>query len=286
MSKARHPVFLAALWMLASIASFSLIAVSAKELSPGMQTAQILFFRSLIGLLIILAVVAVRGASRLKTRNLKQHVQRNLAHFLGQFGWIYGIAFLPLAEVFALEFTVPVWTAIAAAVLLGEAISRARLVTIILGLVGVVIILRPTQQVVHPAALVVLASAVAFGFSHTLTRALVTEDSPLAVVFYMCLIQLPMALVLSLPHWVMPASGTWPWLLVIALAAMSAHYCLSKALAHADAMVVIPMDFLRLPFIMLVGWYFYNEALDGLLLLGALIMVAGNVFNLRQERRD
>ena len=270
--------------MILAIGSFSLIAVSAKELSDNLGTAQILFFRSLFGLLIILAVVAVRGGSHLKTRNLKKHVHRNLAHFLGQFGWIYGIAFIPLAEVFALEFTVPVWTAIAAAILLGEPVTRARLLTIILGLVGVVIILRPTEQVVHPAALVVLASAVAFGFSHTLTRAIVTQDSALAVVFYMCLIQFPIALVLSLPNWVMPVGGMWPWLVVIALAAMSAHYSLSRALSHADAMVVIPMDFLRLPFIMLVGWYFYNEALDGFLLLGAAIMLIGNYTNLKYER--
>lgn len=106
--------------MLASIASFSLIAVSAKELSASMKTAEILFFRSFIGLIILSAVVLARGARRIKTRHFKKHLVRNLTHFLGQYGWIYGIAFIPLAEVFALEFTVPVWAAIAGALLLKE----------------------------------------------------------------------------------------------------------------------------------------------------------------------
>lgn len=249
-----------------------------------METAEILFFRSLVGLIVMSAVVLVRGARRIKTRQFKKHVARNLTHFLGQYGWIYGIAFIPLAEVFALEFTVPVWAAIAAAVLLKERITGPRIVTIVLGLVGVMVILRPTMEVIHPAALVVLASAMAFGFSHTLTRSIVCEDSAFSVIFYMCLIQLPIALVLSLHNWVMPQGLMWFWLLIIGLAAMSAHYTLSQALSLADTMVVIPMDFLRLPFIMLVGWYFYNEGLDGFVLLGAAIMLLGNYTNVKQER--
>lgn len=284
MSKRNQPVFVAALWMLASIASFSLIAVSAKELSASMKTAEILFFRSFIGLIILSAVVLARGARRIKTRHFKKHLVRNLTHFLGQYGWIYGIAFIPLAEVFALEFTVPVWAAIAGALLLKEKLTGPRMVTIVLGLVGVMVILRPTVEVIHPAALVVLASAMAFGFSHTLTRAIVSEDSAFSVIFYMCLIQLPMALILSLNNWVMPQGAMWLWLLIIGLAAMSAHYTLSKALSLADTMVVIPMDFLRLPLIMLVGWYFYHEGLDGFVLLGAAIMLIGNYTNLKYGR--
>lgn len=270
--------------MIIAIASFCLMAVSAKELAVSFDTAEILFFRSLIGLIIILAIVAANGIENIKTHSFKKHLARNLAHFIGQYGWIYGIAFIPLAEVFALEFTVPIWTAIAATILLNEAVTKIRIVSIILGLVGVAVILRPTMEVVHPAAMVVLASAMAFGLSHTLTRSIVIEDSALSVIFYMCLIQLPIALVLSLGSWVMPSGTMWFWLLLIGVAAMSAHYSLSKALSHADAIVVISMDFLRLPIIMLVGWYFYSEGVDWFLLLGASIMLLGSYLNLRYER--
>jgi len=280
----REPIFKAALWMLVALSSFSLMAVAAKELSVSLGTAQILFFRSLIGLLLISAVVAVRGVGDLKIRCFKKHLGRNLAHFVGQYGWIYGLGFIPLAEVFALEFTVPIWTAIAATFLLNEPLSKTRVIAIALGLAGVMIILRPTAQLIHPAALAVLVSAMAFGLSHTLTRSLVQHDAPLAIIFYMCLIQLPLALLLSLGHWSMPSGSLWLWLLLIGITAMSAHYSVSKALSYADAMVVIPMDFLRLPLIMLVGFFFYHETIDGFLLLGAALMLLANYWGLRRER--
>ena len=279
-----EPIVKAALWMLVALASFSFMAVAAKELSVSLGTAQILFFRSVIGLLLILAVVSVRGAGNLKTCCFNRHLTRNLAHFIGQYGWIYGLGFIPLAQVFALEFTVPIWTAIAATLLLNEAMTKARVISVALGLVGVMIILRPTMLIIHPAALAVLVSAMAFGLSHTLTRSLVQQDAPLAIIFYMCLIQLPIALALSLAHWQMPVGSAWLWLLLIGSTAMSAHYSVSKALSYADAMVVIPMDFLRLPLIMLVGFFFYRETLDGFLLLGAALMLLGNYWSLKRER--
>jgi len=279
-----EPILKAALWMLVALASFSLMAVAAKELSVSLGTAQILFFRSVIGLLLILAFVSVRGAGNLKTRCFKKHLTRNLAHFVGQYGWIYGLGFIPLAEVFALEFTVPIWTAIAATIVLNEKMTKVRVISIALGLLGVMIILRPATLTIHPAALAVLVSAMAFGLSHTLTRSIVQQDAALSIIFYMCLIQLPISFVLSLGNWQMPAGSVWLWLLLIGTTAMSAHYSVSKALSYADAMVVIPMDFLRLPLIMLVGFFFYNEKIDGFLLFGAVLMLLGNYWSLKRER--
>ena len=284
MSSANDPIVKAALWMLVALTSFSLMAVAAKELSQSLGTAQILFFRSVIGLLLILSVALVRGTGNLKTRCFKKHLTRNFAHFVGQYGWIYGLGLIPLAEVFALEFTVPIWTAIAATLLLNETMTKARVLSIALGLIGVMIILRPTTLAIHPAALAVLVSAMAFGLSHTLTRSIVQQDTPLAVIFYMCLIQLPIGLVLSLDNWRTPSGSAWFWLLLISITAMSAHYSVSKALSYADAMVVIPMDFLRLPLIMLIGFFFYNETIDGFLLLGATLMLLGNYWSLKRER--
>ena len=197
--------------------------------------------------------VILNRPEQIKARGIKKHLVRNAAHFIGQYGWFYGIAFIPLAEVFAIEFTVPVWTAIVATILLNKAITKTRVTSIILGLVGVFIILRPTTAIIHPAAFVVLVSAMAYGLSHTLTRSIVKQDSPLAVVFYMCLIQLPIGLALSFNDWITPSGIIWFWLFLVGVTAMSAHYSMSKALSFADAMVVIPMDFLRLPIIMLVG---------------------------------
>lgn len=271
--------------MIITLSSFALMAVGAKEVSDSIGTSQILFFRSLIGLVIVFAIISVVGRETIRTVSIGKHTIRNVAHFIGQYGWFYGIAYIPLAEVFALEFTVPIWAAIIATFLLHEKVNKGRVIAIVLGIAGVLVILRPTIEVIHPAALVVLIGAAGYGLSHTLTRAIVMKDSPLSVIFYMCLIQLPIGFVLSLNEWQTPSGIDWLWLIVIGLTALTAHYAMSKALTHADTMVVIPMDFLRLPLIMLVGLYFYDERLEIMLLLGASLMLLGNYINLRYERK-
>jgi len=280
----KSPILKASLWMLVALASFALMAVAGKELAKNIGTAEILFFRSLIGFFILSVVVSITGVESIKSTSIKNHIARNTSHFVGQYGWFYGIAFIPLAEVFALEFTVPIWTAIAATILLNETLTKIRIISIALGLSGVLVILRPTVEIIHPAAIIVIVGAMAFGLAHTLTRSIVKHDSPLSVLFYMCLIQLPAGLLLSFSNWVMPVGIMWFWLLVVGITALSAHYGMSKALSHADAIVVVPMDFFRLPVIMLVGLYFYNESIEGQLLLGVSIMLFGNYLNLKYER--
>ena len=270
--------------MTGTLASFLAMAVAGRELSAGLGTFEILFFRSLTGLVIIGAVLLKKRRGRVGSRHLSLHLLRNLAHFGGQFGWFYGLAFIPLAEVFAIEFTVPVWTALLAALILKEKLTAPRIAAVGLGISGMLIILRPGLSVVTPAALAVLGGAVCYALSHTLTRRLAQTDAPIVILFYMTLIQLPLGFLPALRGWVTPSAAMWPWLLVVGGTALSGHYCMARAFALADATVVVPMDFLRLPLIALVGWLFYGEGIDAFVLGGALVMLAGNVINIRAER--
>lgn len=279
-----HPVTTAALWMGGALVSFILMAVAARELSSGLGTFQILFFRSLIGLTVILLMLGRRGLRTVASTHLRLHLVRNLSHYAGQFGWFYGIAFIPLAEVFAIEFTVPVWTALLATVLLGERLTRVRVIAIALGIVGVLLILRPGLAVVHPAALAVLIGAVAYGVSHTLTKKLSGYDKPLTILFYMTLIQLPLGLVPSLFDWTTPSPSMWPWLIAVGLTALSAHYCMTRAFLLADATVVVPLDFLRLPLVAVLGFLFYGESIEWFVFAGAILILAGNLLNIHGER--
>lgn len=265
--------------------SFVTMAVAVRELSADLGTFQILAIRSFIGLLCISAILSRMGWQQLSLRNIKLHLIRNLAHFCGQFGWFYAIAFIPLAAVFALEFTVPIWTAMFAAVLLAERITRVRGLAIVLGIAGVLVILQPGFEMMHPAALVMLGGAIAFGLSHTLTKKLTGSDSSLSILFYMMLIQLPLGLLPAVFDWVTPTAAHWPWLLLVGLTGLSAHYCMVRALSLADATLVIPMEFLRLPLIALVGYALYGEHIDGFLALGAALILTGNVINLMWERK-
>lgn len=258
---------------------FTGMAIAARELSTDLSTFQLLAIRSLIGLLIISALLCKNGWHQVSTTNLKLHALRNLAQFGGQFGWFYAIAFIPLATVFAIEFTVPIWTAICAALLLGERITATRVTAIICGLVGVLIILRPGVSIVHPAALGMLAGAISFGLAHTLTKKLTGRDSMLCILFYMSALQLPISLVPALWNWAPLTAAHAPWLLLVGCAGLTAHYCMVRALTLADATVVVTLDFLRLPLITLIGLWVYHEPADWYLAVGATLILAANLTN-------
>jgi drug/metabolite transporter (DMT)-like permease len=148
------------------------------------------------------------------------------------------------------------------------------------------IILRPGLAVINSAALAVLGGAVCYALAHALTRKLAQVDSPLVIIFYMTIIQLPLGLLPALKSWVTPSFTMWPWVFVVGITGLSGHYCLARALALADATVVVPLDFLRLPLIALVGFAFYGEMLNWFVLIGALVMLVGNFVNIRAEKLD
>jgi len=273
------------LWMVGALLSFSLMAVSVRELLRTMGSFEILFLRSLVSFVLVLAVLPRFGLGALRTRHFGLHLVRNVLHFSGQYAWVYAIAMLPLATVFAIEFTMPVWTALLAIPILGERLNRGRTVMLVLGLAGILVILKPGFGVVHPAALVMLAGSFAYASTMIATKRLSGSDSALAVVFYMSVVQLPLAFVPALPGWVAPALVDLPWILAIGAAGLSAHYCLTRAMRIADATLVVPIDFLRLPLIAVVGMLFYGEPLEFSIMLGAAMIFAGTYYSVQRESR-
>jgi drug/metabolite transporter (DMT)-like permease len=274
-----------ALWMCGALLSFSLMAIAARELLRSMGSFEILFLRSLVSFVLMLAILPRFGWRALRTHLFGLHVLRNVLHFGGQYAWVYAIAMLPLATVFAIEFTMPVWTALLAMLILGERLNRGRVVMLVLGVVGVLMILRPGLAVVQPAALAMLAGAFAYASVNISTKRLVRNDSAFAILFYMSAIQLPLGSVLALPQWVTPGMADLPWIVVIGAAGLVAHYCITRALHIADAMVVVPIDFLRLPLIAVVGMVFYGEPLEAPILIGAAVIFAGTFYSIRLESR-
>ena len=272
-----------ALWMCGALLSFSLMAIAARELLRSMGSFEILFLRSLVSFVLMLAVLPHFGLGALRTQLFGLHVLRNVLHFGGQYAWVYAIAMLPLATVFAIEFTMPVWTALLAMLILGERLNRGRVVMLALGVVGVLIILRPGFAVVQPAALAMLAGAFAYASVNISTKRLVKNDSAFAILFYMSAIQLPLGLFPALPQWVAPGAADLPWILAIGAAGLVAHYCITRALHIADAMLVVPIDFLRLPLIAVVGMLMYGEPLEAQILLGAAVIFAGTYYSIRRE---
>jgi drug/metabolite transporter (DMT)-like permease len=279
------PVLRAAGWMMVVLFSLVMLAVSAREMSAEMSTIHILFLRSVVSLGLILVFVTRVGPRQLRTSQPGLHFSRNLAHLVAQYAWIYGIASISLAQVIALEFTTPIWTTVIAIIILGESLNRYRVMSLVLGMAGVLIIVRPGVADIHPATLVVLFSAVCFALAHIQTKQIVVKDSPVCVIFYMTLIHLLLSCVPALWTWEWPSASMWPWICTMAVVSITAHFSMAKAFALADAMVVVPMDFLRLPLAALVGYLVYAESMEFLVLVGAAIMFSGNLINIVAERR-
>lgn len=281
-----HAALRATAWMLGAIVGLTLMAVSGRQLSAELNTFQILTFRSAVGLIAISLLIHQIGWSRARTQRFGLHVLRNVLHFGGQYGWFFGLALIPLTEVFAIEFTTPLWIALIAVAFLGERMTPMRAVGTLLGFIGVLVILRPGVSVLSLGALSVLGASFAYAFAHGITKKLAGTESPLAIVFYMCAVQLPMALVPALlSGWVWPSVQAWPWIMLVALCGLGAHFCMARAFKLADVSLVAPIDFLRLPLVAAIGYFAYGERLDPWVMVGAAIVVTGTWINLRSGRR-
>ena len=275
------------LWMVGALLSFSVMAVSIRELSrAGLSIFEILAIRSGVALFVLLTLLAVRKDLRVHAlpRRMGLNLFRNTVHYASQYSWALSLTMLPLATVFALEFTMPAWTAILAIWFLHERMTPSRLGVVILGLIGVLVILRPGVAGFNPAAILVLLAAFGYAITMITTKQLTKTETTFGIVFWMAVIQLPLSLIGSdptvfmrfEPRHILPAIG-------VGMAGLTSHYCLSNAFRSGDATLVVPLDFMRIPLIAVVGWAFYGERLDVFVLLGAMIIVSGVLWNLRSE---
>jgi drug/metabolite transporter (DMT)-like permease len=283
---ATHNLGRVVFWMTGALLSFSLSAVSVRGLSQALNTFEILSIRSGFGLIVMLTLVATIPSLRrhLAPRRMAMHVWRNGTHFVGQYIWVVSLTLLPLATVFALEFTMPMWVALLAIPLLGERLTPSRIASIALGFLGVLVIVRPGMESFQPAALLVLAAALAFALSLIATKQLTADVSTFAIIFWMNLMQFPMAFAGSDPLFLARlGESTWLPALGMGVAGLTSHFCLAKAFRYGDASVVVPIDFMRIPLIALVGWLLYNETVDVFVFLGAGLIVCGVLWNLRAE---
>ncbi|MBX3568519.1 MAG: DMT family transporter [Rhizobiaceae bacterium] len=279
------PYLRAAFWMGGSLACMILMTWAGRETTSRLDVFQVMEMRSIIGLLMLYPLVYRAGGLRaMRTRRPLLHVGRNIAHFCGQFTWLLALSMIPLAQVISIEFTAPIWTAILAVTFLGERMTVWKSGAVLVGLLGVLIIVRPGVDSVSTGQLVVLIAAVAFAISYTTTKALTRTDSVVTIIFWMLLIQSLIGLVPAFLVWKTPPHDVWPWIVMIAFGGSYAHYCTARALASADATVVVPMDFLRVPATAALGWLVYSETVDLLTLLGAALILAGNLLNLGGRR--
>ena len=275
--------------MCGSVLAFSTTAIAGREIGTALDTFELLLYRQIIGLGLIAVIATATGSlGQISAAHFGLHVKRNLWHYGGMVLWYWALLQIPLAELFALEFTTPLWVMLLAPLLLAERLTGMRILSALIGFGGILIVARPDLG--HPGAgiLAALGSAVGFALSAIYTKQLTSRTTILSILFWLSLIQAIFGLAITGHDGIIraPSAAILPWLLVLGGAGLIAHYCLTRALSLAPATFVVPLDFMRLPLIALVGMLFYAEPLDALVLLGAAVIFGAGYLNLMTEARN
>lgn len=282
------PTVKGALWMLGTIASFSVMAIAGREAGGDLDTFELMFYRSLLGVVVVVAIVAMTNRwGELRTKRLRTHVLRNLAHFGGQNLWLYAVTVIPLAQVFALEFTSPIWVIVLSPLLLGEKLTSVRAIGALLGFAGILVVTRPTVDGITPGIIAAASCAIFFATTIMLTKSLTRSDSIACIMFYLTSTQLIMGAIAAGYDGMitLPNAANLPYVVAIGVGGLTAHYCYTKALSLAPATIVSPIDFGRLPAIAIAAWIIYGETVDVWVFVGAAMIFGGNYLNIWNETR-
>ncbi|MBQ1204211.1 MAG: DMT family transporter [Loktanella sp.] len=278
----------AAFWMIGAIIAFTTMAIGGRSVSAELDTFELMLYRSLIGIFIVVAIAGYAGRlGDIRAQKLGLHLIRNIVHFIGQNLWFFAIMTIPLAQVFALEFTTPIWVLLLSPLILQERLTGMGLVAALIGFVGILIVARPDPANMSPGLLAAAGCAIFFALSAIYTRKLTRTESVTSILFFLTTSQTVFGLICAGydGEIAVPSLALMPWVVVISIAGLVAHYCLTKALAIAPASTVMPLDFARLPTIAVVGMLLYGEPLELLVFVGATLIFVGNYINIRHATR-
>ncbi|MDX8349052.1 EamA family transporter [Cognatiyoonia sp. IB215446] len=287
-ARPHNTILQAALWMIGAIGAFTSMAVAGRAVSDQLDTFEIMLYRSLTGIVIVVVIAHLAGTlHQTRTSRLGLHSLRNLCHFTGQNLWFYAITMIPLAQVFALEFTTPIWVILLSPLILGERITRIGLISALIGFAGILIVARPDPANLSPGLIAAAACAIFFALTAIFTRKLTRTESITTILFYLTVMQAFFGLVAAGfdGDIALPSRTHIPWVIAIGIAGLVAHFCLTKALSIAPASIVMPIDFVRLPTIAVVGMLLYDEPLELIVFVGAALIFAGNYLNISQARK-
>ena len=274
-----------AVWMLGFIVNITIMAISIRELSSKYSSFEIQNFRNIFSIVIILLIYVLKSNTQIKTYQIQTNFIRNIFHFIGQSAWTWGLTVLPLAVVFSIEFTMPIWAAILSLIIFKEKITLNKILFLILGLLGTWIILMPDAKYIGLYNIIVLSSAITYAIAHNFTKKLTNTDSILSILFFMSVLQLPLSLIGSLIigdiHYNIIKEA--PLIILLTITSLLAHYSLSSALKNAEASIVLPIDYIRLPLILFVGWYYYGEIISSNTLIGSILIIFGVIIFLNRD---
>lgn len=273
-----------ALWMIAAAAALTAMAVCIRYL-PAYSVLLMIFLRNVVNLILMAPSMIRQGKTMILTQRLGTHALRNLFLYAGNCAWFYGVTLIALADVASLQFTSPLFTAIIAAAFLGEKIGGHRMIAILVGFAGALIIIRPGMIPINLGTVMILIAAFLYSCAHVVTKRLSDTESGTTVVFYMSVTILVYSAIPAFFVWQTPAWADMPAMIGLGITGYATHYCITRSLAVGDASFVIAFDFMRLPFSAILGWLLFQEMLDSWTIAGALIIFAAGYYSTVREAK-
>lgn len=258
--------------------------------SADIHTFEIVFFRNLFGLAVMLPLLARSGPSMLRVSHPRGLLLMSICHLVGMVCYFLAIAYLPLADVIALSFSKPLFVTFGAAVILGEVVKARRWTAVLIGFLGVLIVLRPGAAVISPYALVVLAGTIMGAATSLMIKRLTGKESVSAIVWYQALFATALSLPICVLHWRMPDMSEWVLLIAIGALGTLSWLSATRALALIDVSAAAPYEFLRLPFAALIAYLMFAEMPELTTWLGGAVIFTAAIYIARREavanRRD
>ncbi len=274
-----------ALWM--AFASFCYVtaATLAHHLGSSYSVFELTFIRAVVAVTLLAPMLARAGRTAFHTSRIGLHVLCGLFTYVAVLCWFYAATRMPVAEFFALQFITPLFTIALAMVVLRQSVGAKNWLATFIGFAGVLIILRPGIIEVTLGALAALISSAGYASINTTIKVTSRTDSSTAIVFYVNLLMVPLSLPMAVYVWRMPDWTDWPLIVGVALFSTVAFVATARAVSAADARVVQPVNFLRLPIAAAFGFFFFNEVSDRWTWIGALVIFASTYYVLTRETR-
>lgn len=262
------------------LTGLNFVAVTAvvKHLGNEVPAAQAAFLRYVLGIVFLIPMIKPILAARLTGRQIKLFVTRGVVHTLAVILWFFAMARIPIADVTAMNYLVPIYVTIGAALFLKEPLPPRRLIAVCVALIGAVIILRPGFRTIDPGHIAMLGTALGFGVGYLIAKQMSGEVSA-AVVVGMLSITVTIGLApFAYAVWVPPSLAQLGWLFLVACFATAGHYTMTLAFAAAPVTVTQPVTFMQLVWAVALGALVFGESIDPWVILGGGIIMAAVSF--------
>ena len=282
----RHNPVSGILWMVCAACCFALSLTFVKALQDsGMTVFQAVLFRQVFGFLLFLPIILKTGVRSLITQVPMQHFLRAVFGFLGMCTGYYSLNLINVADSVALQFTLPFFTMLCAIWLLNEKLRTHRVIATFIGFIGVLIIVRPGFSVFNLGVPLALAAAAFYATSDTMSRWLARYDSLTSIMMWNFIFMIPLAAVPSIIWWVDPQLDVWWQLIGFCIAGVGAQFCLTRSFGLAEASLVSPILFLRLPLIAAISFFAFGQTTGVWTWVGATIIFVAATWMARAETK-